>query len=139
MNITFVQIINLDFQKTVCSLVEEEWLKKNKIILVVDNKLLVQQLDDTLWRFKRRAFIPHATENDPFTSYQPIYITNNTEKNDNNANILFSLVFNKIKLFDQVEKAIILFNKEQINKAREFYSQLKKSEYTLEYKKIDHS
>ena len=139
MKIIFVQIINLDFQKTVCSLVEEEWLKKNKIILVVDNKLLLQQLDDTLWRFKRRAFIPHATKNDPFTSYQPIYITNNTEKNDNNANILFSLVFDKIKLFDQVEKAIILFNKEQINKAREFYSQLKKSEYTLEYKKIDHS
>lgn len=138
MNITFVQIISSDFQKTVCSLIEEEWRKKNKIILVVENKLSLQQMDDTLWRFKRRAFIPHATENDPLASYQPIYITTKTE-NNNNANILFSFLLDEIELFKQVEKTIILFNKERINKARELYNQFKKSGQILEYKKIDNS
>ncbi|GAB4167923.1 MAG: DNA polymerase III subunit chi [Rickettsiaceae bacterium] len=80
--------------KTFCQLAEKCYYSAENTCVITDNADLTQELDQVLWTYSRKHFIPHATEQDLFAEKQPIYITSSIE-NPNKSKIL--IVINPTK------------------------------------------
>ena len=60
--------------KTFCSLAEKCYYNKNKALVVTGDDLLASSLDQVLWTYSKKHFIPHALSSDPQIDMQPIVI-----------------------------------------------------------------
>lgn len=135
--INFYSAIDEYFIKTVCKLLDKCYNTQLNTLVLVGDKTLENQIDNSLWSFSSTKFIPHGCSNDTLPHLQPIYITTNYE-NPNQAQIL--TVINPINLddtyIDRFKKVLIVFNTNETDKkqsARNLYSYLQKSAYRLQY------
>ncbi|WP_348245954.1 DNA polymerase III subunit chi, partial [Salmonella enterica] len=68
-------------------LVEKIFFQYKKLVIFCPEQALIKNLDDVLWSYTTKHFLPHGTMDDPLPELQPIYITNSPQ-NPNNADCL---------------------------------------------------
>jgi DNA polymerase III subunit chi len=135
MEVSFYHLSSVPLEKALPRLLEKILEKKqHKIIIKVINDEMLKVIDNVIWTFASRSFVPHGTKNDKNPELQPIYITDSDEI-PNNADIFVNLTessyvgnnFAKIiEMFDGSDE-LILAN------ARKKYKEYKLSNYDLIY------
>ncbi len=60
--------------KTFCSLAERCYYNNNKALVVTGDDLFASRLDQILWTYSKKHFIPHALSSDPEINVHPIVI-----------------------------------------------------------------
>jgi DNA polymerase III subunit chi len=88
--VSFYRFITSTLAQASIKLIEKIYYSSNKLLVIADNEKMLNSIDDFLWSYSTKHFIPHATYNDPFPELQPVYITNK-EENPNNANIILAI------------------------------------------------
>lgn len=92
--------------KTFCSLAEKCYYSDMKTYVLTASEEYVQNLDQVLWTYSKKHFIPHATASDPYTDIQPILIATSIEY-QNNPEILFTVNSNLSEIESCLDKANI--------------------------------
>ncbi|OGT05921.1 MAG: hypothetical protein A2X78_03945 [Gammaproteobacteria bacterium GWE2_37_16] len=60
--------------RSICQLVEQNYLNNKSVFLHTDSESLAKQLDDLLWIFKDVSFLPHEIYKENSVSQAPILI-----------------------------------------------------------------
>jgi DNA polymerase III subunit chi len=104
-----------------------------KLGVLVDSCKTRDALDNMLWTYKKGSFIPHATELDPQTSRQPIYITTAMPFH-NLPNIAALVDVEPPKTIEQ-KHLIVIFTESgrHINSIRQLYKSLKEANCKLNF------
>lgn len=138
--VSFYHLTSLPIYKAAPKLIEKIYYSKKKLLVICPNEESVKNLDDGLWAYSTKHFIPHGTFQDDYENIQPVYITHKKE-NPNQAEIIMTvanvdlelLVSNKIlHLFDGNDQA-------QLEFARSKWKNYKQEDVKLIYwqQKID--
>jgi DNA polymerase-3 subunit chi len=132
--ISFYRLTTLPLAKAAPKLIEKIYYSKQNLVVVCENEAIMKTIDDGLWVYSSKHFIPHATSSDEHASDQPIYITTILE-NPNNANIAMSL--GKLDLQDfSPHKFLYMFDgniKDQLEFARNKWKSYKDKGHNLTY------
>lgn len=59
-----------------------------RAVVMASSQARVQALDEHLWTFGDRSFLPHGTARDGYAEHQPVWLTTEAE-NPNDAQVLF--------------------------------------------------
>ena len=137
--VSFYRLTTLPIIKAAPKLIEKIYYSGQKLV-VIGNETLVKNLDDGLWAYSTKHFIPHGTFSDPHPSDQPVYLTSHLE-NPNQASIAMAL--GVVKLDEvKVDKKLYMFDgndKEQLEFARNKWKSYKTAGVPIIYwqQKID--
>jgi DNA polymerase IIIc chi subunit len=136
-NTTFYHIQNEEYVKNTCKLIEAEYLKGDKILVRTKDDASQEELNEALWLFSKKAFIPHGSKFDDKATMQDVYITTDTEI-PNNAKTL--ILYNIFDLTEYDKKyftnLVVIFygnNDIHLNGARTLYKNLKLEGYNISY------
>ncbi len=117
--VSFYRLTTLPIIKAVPKLIEKIYYSGQKLVVIGQNETMIKNIDDGLWSYSTKHFIPHGTSTDPHPSDQPVYLTSNLE-NPNEASIAMALGI--VKLTEaQVDKKLYMFDgndQEQLEFAR---------------------
>lgn len=88
------------------------------IIIFNKKQEVIDILNDVLWTFSNRIFLPHGSNKELFPEKQPIYLTTNIE-NPNNAEIFIAVNDLDITNYDlkDFKKLLYVFNDVDLDKA----------------------
>ena len=94
------------FPRALVSLCSKVFKSGYKVAILCPSDL-VSEVDRLLWQTEQLSFIPHDTADSDTSSEQPILITDDIERVNNDATVLFSLftgneVIEKSSAFDKV-------------------------------------
>lgn len=118
-------------------LLEKAYSTGKKIKVKVGTEQRVDFLNSLLWTYNEESFLPHGSKKDANAELQPIWLSDD-EQNPNRAEFLF-LVDGATETPDVLETFERVFNifdgnsNEALNKAREFWKQLKSANAELHY------
>ncbi len=140
LQINFISITDQNPIKALCRILEQKYLYQNFMILRTTSEDLQEEINEVLWTFSKKSFIPHGSKFDEQPEKQNLYITTGGEI-PNNASILilYNLFgFNNydVKYFKEI---ILIFDNNNsliVTEAREFYKKLKNENYQLGFSKI---
>lgn len=76
--------------KTFCVLAEKCYYSDMKTLVVTTSDEYMRNLDQVLWSYSKKHFIPHATSGDAYPEIQPVLISTKIEP-INNPEILFTV------------------------------------------------
>ncbi len=132
--ISFYRLTTLPITKAAPKLIEKIYYSGQALVVIAESEELMRSVDDGLWVYSTKHFIPHATFSDEYPSDQPVYLTTKIE-NPNQASITMAL--GKIELDDApVSKLLYMFDgniPEQLEFARKKWKSYQGSEYSLVY------
>ena len=74
-------------EKTICALTERCHNNNLRVVIIVPSADFQEKINELLWTYSPKQFIPHGSKLDPMAEQQPIYITCEKE-NPNNAALL---------------------------------------------------
>ena len=132
--ISFYKLTALPILKAAPKLIEKIYYSGQRLVVVAEQEDLLQSLDNVLWSYSTKHFIPHATFQDPHPNDQPIYLTHNME-NPNNASIVMALGIVEITNI-VANKHIYMFDgndKKQLTFARKKWQSYKKQGNSIVY------
>ena len=136
-NITFYHIQNEEYVKNTCKLIEAEYLKGDKILVRTKDDASQEELNDVLWLFSKKAFIPHGSKFDDKASMQAVYITTDTEIPNNAQTLILYNIFHLTEYDKKYFKnlAVIFYGSDDshLNNARSLYKSLKLEGYNMAY------
>lgn len=94
--------------RTVCLLIEKCYSNDLRILTLINDAEMLEQLNKTLWTYSQKYFIPHGSKFDPLPEKQPVYLTDELQ-NLNNADTLIAInplqtYTNQICDFDKLSK-----------------------------------
>jgi len=111
-------------------------LERNlRIIIKVDSKDEVADIDKNLWTYSDESFIPHGCKKNGMAEDQPIWITDKDE-NPNNATMLAIIDSAESSLIDSMEICCEIFdgnNDEVVAKSRTRWKEYKERNFELAY------
>ncbi|MCF8462554.1 MAG: DNA polymerase III subunit chi [Rickettsiaceae bacterium] len=137
LKINFISTTDENHIKALCRILEQKYLEQNFMILRTNSEDLQEEINDVLWTFSKKSFIPHGSKFDDKPELHNLYITTGVEI-PNNANLLilynlFSFNNYDIKYFKEI---LVIFNNNDpliVSEAREFYKKLKNENYELAF------
>ncbi|MCX7341556.1 MAG: DNA polymerase III subunit chi [Hyphomicrobiales bacterium] len=88
MDLMFYQLLNQKLERALPLLLEKARERGWKAVVEVGNPERQAALDDALWTYSDRSFLPHGIDGDAAAPHQPILITT-TRENRNGAEIRF--------------------------------------------------
>ncbi len=136
-NITFYHIQNEEYVKNTCKLIEAEYLKGDKILVRAKDDAAQEELNDVLWQFSKKSFIPHGSKFDDKASMQDVYITTDTEIPNNSQTLILYNIFHLTEYDKKYFKnlAVIFYGNQEshLNNARALYKNLKLEGYSMSY------
>jgi DNA polymerase-3 subunit chi len=88
MDLMFYQLLNQKLERALPLLLEKTRERGWKAVVEVGNPERQSALDDALWTYSDRSFLPHGIDGDAAAPHQPILITA-TRENRNGAEIRF--------------------------------------------------
>lgn len=132
--ISFYKLTSLPIIKAAPKLIEKIYYSGQRSTVLVQDSSILKTIDDGLWAYSTKHFIPHATCDDEFPEDQPVYITTKIES-PNKATIFIAL--GKVDL-DQADsnKLIYMFDgniPEQIEFARNKWKSYQNKGHSLVY------
>ena len=86
--ISCYQTVNTLLEKTVCLVAEKCYLNNFRVIIITPDVEMQELINKVLWSYSQKQFIPHGSSLDPAPEIQPVYITTDILRNQNNANAL---------------------------------------------------
>ena len=133
-DISFYKLTTLPIHKAAPKLIEKIYYSKQNLVVISETEEIMKAVDDSLWSYSTKHFIPHGTYLDDLKEQQPIYFSLKFE-NPNNSNLIMAL--GEIDL-DQIEanKYIYMFdgnNKKQLDFARNKWKYYQKQNNNLTY------
>lgn len=139
---SFYKLTTTPIEKAVPRLIEKIYYSGQRIVILVENNEMVKTIDDGLWAYSTKHFIPHATHLDEHSDEQPVYITSKIE-NPNNASIgviIGDVDYRKLL----VSKLLFIFDgnvADQLELARKRWKIFQEEDHELIYwqQKIDSS
>lgn len=138
--ISFYHLTTLPIQKAAPKLIEKIYYSKQKLVVICPNEDSVKSLDDGLWAYSTKHFIPHGTYKDEYKEKQPVYISLKLE-NPNHAEIIMTIANVELGSLG-ANKILHLFDgndTEQLEFARSKWKYYKQNNSKLTYwqQKID--
>ncbi len=132
--ISFYKLTTLPIIKAAPKLIEKIFYSGQRCTVLVQDSIMQKTIDDGLWAYSTKHFIPHATSEDEFPEDQPVYITTKLESL-NNSTIFIAL--GNIDL-DQanVSKLVYMFDgniPEQLEFARNKWKSYQNKGHSLVY------
>lgn len=106
-----------------------------RALVVTPSKQTTNHLNDVLWKFDDRGFLPHGTEAEGEAEHQPIWISD-TQDNVNQASLLTLVEGVEADDIDSYEMVCYFFNgldEDALNKARSYWKSLKEKDRDLSY------
>ena len=88
--ISFYKLTTLPIHKAAPKLIEKIYYSKQRLVVISETESMMKTLDDGLWVYSTKHFIPHATFADEHSNDQPIYLTTRDE-NPNSAELVMAL------------------------------------------------
>lgn len=76
---SFYQASEGALDKAICSLTERCYQSQQSLVIWVAEEQRQEQLNDLLWTYSQKQFIPHGSRLDPQPAMQPVYISNKIE------------------------------------------------------------
>lgn len=132
MEISFYKLTTLPINKAAPRLIEKIYYSKQRLLVVAESEELMRSLDDGLWAYSTKHFIPHATFSDEYPADQPVYLSTKIE-NPNESSIAMAL--GKVELDDApVSKLLYMFDgniPEQVAFARKKWKSYQNSNHSL--------
>lgn len=96
----------------------------------------LQALNDYLWRYDEKSFIPHGTKKEGHADHQPVWL-DNSPQNANQANLLILFDGARAEKPDEYEMVCYFFDGNRddwLNEARAYWKELNDSKlYALSY------
>ena len=137
MRVDFYHLQKQVLEDVLPKLLEKAYVTGKKIKVKVGNEARVDFLNSLFWTYNDEAFLPHGSKKDGNADLQPIWLSAD-EDNPNDGEFLF-LVDGATETPEVLEKFERIFNifdgnsNEALNKAREFWKQLKSANVELHY------
>lgn len=132
--ISFYHLTALPITKGAPKLIEKIYYSKQNLVVIAENEALMKSVDDGLWVYSTKHFIPHGTCHDEHPGDQPVYLTTASEI-PNNASIIMALGI--VELGDvPVSKLIYMFDgniSKQLEFARKMWKLYQKDKHSLIY------
>ena len=88
--ISFYRLTTLPILKAAPKLIEKIYYSGQRLVVIAESEELMKTVDDGLWVYSTKHFIPHATFADESPEDQPVFLTTKLE-NPNNASIMMAL------------------------------------------------
>ncbi|MFV9876000.1 MAG: DNA polymerase III subunit chi [Rickettsiales endosymbiont of Dermacentor nuttalli] len=107
--ISFYHLTALQLERALPKLLEKVVSTGKKAVLLSSTQEQVDTLNNLLWTYTTKAFLPHGTKKDRFIDKQPIYLTCE-EENPNNAEILVATYGIKPLFLSSFTRCIDIFN-----------------------------
>ena len=140
LKINFISTTDENSIKALCRILEQKYLEQKFIILRTISDDIQEEINEVLWTFSKKSFIPHGSKFDEKPEQHNIYITTGGEIPNNASILVLYNLFNFNNYDIQYFKEIILVfdnnNPIIVNEAREFYKKLKNENYQLGFTKI---
>lgn len=132
MEISFYKLTTLPINKAAPRLIEKIYYSGQRLLVVAENEELMRSLDDGLWAYSTKHFIPHGTFSDEYPADQPVYLSTKIE-NPNKSSIAMAL--GSVELDDApVSKLLYMFDgniPEQVTFARKKWKSYQNSGHAL--------
>lgn len=131
--VSFYCLTKTSISKAVPRLIEKIYYSGQRLVIITEDEEMMKTIDDGLWVYSTKHFIPHATLLDEYQSDQPVYITNKQE-NPNKATIMMAIGGANIE--QDTNKIIHFFDgndKDQLGFARSKWKLYKAKGYSIIY------
>ena len=135
--VDFYHLQKAPLEQVLPKLCEKAYSTGKRIKILLDNEERVEFINSLLWTYSEESFLPHGSKKDGFIEEQPIFISTNTE-NENNASILILADGAEIdiSLLNTYERVLNIFdgnNTSSLANAREYWKKIKTSDNELHY------
>jgi DNA polymerase-3 subunit chi len=133
--VNFYHLTSTPLGKALPRLLDKVIANDHRVLVVCNDEQKLSELNNSLWTFSTKIFLPHGTKEDGFESEQPIFLSPNYE-NPNGADILVVLEETPIEQISNYKKCLYLFdgnNDQQTKNARQRWKQLKQDGVELTY------
>lgn len=106
-----------------------------KIVLYANDRALLTRLDEALWTFSDKDFLPHAMANDPRAARAPVILTDNDTAELPHYQVLVNLSSDIPSCFAQFERLLEIVSTDQADTeaARQRYAHYRQRGYTLHH------
>ncbi len=88
--ISFYKLVTLPIHKAAPKLIDKIYYSKQNLVVIAESESLMKTIDDGLWAYSTKHFIPHGTSADEHPEEQPVYLTTKIE-NPNKAELVMAL------------------------------------------------
>ena len=85
--VSFYHLLSSPLEKALPRLMEKALASGLHSVVRIDSESRMDRLNDLLWTYDDRGFLPHGSYKDPFPEQQPVYLSTR-EENPNGARIL---------------------------------------------------
>ncbi|MFN7038778.1 MAG: DNA polymerase III subunit chi [Alphaproteobacteria bacterium] len=133
--ISFYHLSSTTLEKALPKLMEKVISSNKKSVILAENDEQMENLNNLLWTYSTKTFIPHGSSKDPFPEDQNVYLTTAME-NPNNSTILVVTNGQIVNDFSNFEKCLDIFdgnNPDKINSARIRWNNYKKLGHNITY------
>ncbi len=132
--ISFYRLTTLPLAKAAPKLIEKIYYSKQNLVVISETEEMMKTLDNGLWVYSTKHFIPHGTFVDEHPNDQPVYLTTKIE-NPNNATIVMAL--GRVELEDfEAAKYLYMFDgndQEQLHFARNKWKSYQSQSQNITY------
>lgn len=133
--INFYHVTALPLEKALPRLLERAHKAGEAVLVLAENDQQRQQLNETLWTYTTKYFLPHGSHEDPNPAEQPIYLTEKHE-NVNHAGILAFVGMAEPESLEGYKRCLYMFDgndARQLTHARSQWKRYKEQGHSLTY------
>lgn len=134
-DIQFYHLLTTPLERALPKLMEKALSANMNTIIRTTNEDQMHQLNDALWNYTERSFLPHGASTDPNAEQQPIYLTVGDE-NPNSASLLVVTNGQHIDQLDGFDKLLDMFDghdEDAVVAARERWKAYKEAGHEISY------
>lgn len=134
-DIQFYHLLTTPLERALPKLMEKALSAGMRCVVRVDSEATMDRLNDVLWTYQERSFLPHGSAKDTHAQHQPIYITYRDE-NPNGATLLVITDGSQLDNPESYTKVLDIFNghdEAAVSNARSRWKHYQTSDHTLSY------
>lgn len=120
--------------RTACRLVEKAYALGHRVHIHTDSALVARQLDDLLWTFRDRSFIPHEIA--PQNS-DPIMVTIGHGWIPKQCDVLINLATEVPEFFSRFQRIAEIIDQDRRQSGREHYRFYRDRGYSLTHHELN--
>lgn len=118
-----------------CRLARKAHAMQSRLVLLAEDKNQLAELDQALWTFSDKDFLPHVAAGDPFSDTTPIILTADTNAKVPHHQVLVNLSRATPAYFASFERLIELVTRDEADRAagRERFRFYKQRGYPIKH------
>jgi DNA polymerase III subunit chi len=107
--VTFYHITSDPLEKSLAELANKLYEKKERTLIVCNDNAQMHNINNILWSFSTKKFIPHGSIEDDAPEQQPILLSTSPKNLDNNPSTIILLMPISLENAGRFEKYIYMF------------------------------